>query len=86
MKKLVYISFFMLLLASCQKEEIIPNTTSIKPSETEKGTDGGGSNTGEIIVSTGGTTTEGTDNGNGGVDSGGDITDPMRKKDKKDNK
>ena len=61
MKKLVYISFFMLLLASCQKE-------------------------GEVVVSTGGTTTEGTDNGDGGVDSGGDITDPMRKKDKKDNK
>lgn len=82
MKKIIYISFLALFFASCQKEQIVPNYSRTQPMSTEKGTTGGGgtSTSGEVTT-TGGTTTD-----DGTIDPGGDITDPMRRKDKKDNK
>lgn len=82
MKKIVYISFLALFFASCQKEEIIPNSSHVQPTSTEKGTSsGGGTSTSGEVATTGGTTVD-----DGTIDPGGDITDPMRRKDKKDNK
>jgi hypothetical protein len=71
MKKIVYIAVLLFVAASCQKEDIRPNVQSIQNS-TEKGVSGDGTETNP----------ESTDPN----EEGNDITDPMRKKDKKGTK
>ena len=84
MKKIVYISFFALIAASCQKEQITPSYAS--PSSLEKDVNDDGTTFGGSLTNNG-ASTGGTDHGtDGDVNDGTDITDPMRKKDKKDNK
>lgn len=87
MKKLVLIVGLVLVAASCQKEQIVPrssangtgNNSAIMACPTnETPTPTAGS-----ISSTGGTTVTAGDN-TGNLEDG-DITDPMRKKDKKGN-
>lgn len=89
MKKLVFILGFVLVAASCQKEQIAPRecstqgvddrsmTTTTADDQTNSNTPTGA----QTINSSDGTTVTPTP-GSNGVDDG-EITDPMRKKERK---
>ena len=90
MKKLVLIVGLVLVAASCQKEQIVPNSSAARTSngaaiqacptaeDPNTPTPGG-------ISSTGGTTVTGDTDGGATIEDDGDITDPMRKKERKGN-
>ncbi len=84
MKKIYVIVGLLVLMASCQKEVIRPNECPTQSTTEKRGTTGtdadGNPTTGGSIESTdpGSTTTSTEPNGDEN-----DITDPMRKKDKK---
>lgn len=87
MKKVVYIAALVMVVASCQKEDIRPTapaTTTTIPVQLKSGTiPTPEPQTGELDASGDTETTTGTTP----PDSGdGEITDPMRKKDKKEGK
>jgi hypothetical protein len=85
MKKLVLIVGLVLVAASCQKEQIVPrtagntgNNSAIMACPTNDNQD---TPTPGTLSSTG----TATDDNAGNLEDDGDITDPMRKKDKKGN-
>ena len=91
MKKLVFIVSLVFVAASCQKENIVPNEPVVHPGAlksctatdpNEDGNHGGSAGT----VSTNETTTTTTTDPTTGSGDEGAITDPMKKKDKKDSK
>lgn len=87
MKKVVYIAALIMVVASCQKEDIrptVPTTTTTEPVQLKSGTvPTPGSDSGNL----GNSETTGTTTGTTTPDSGdGEITDPMRKKEKKEGK
>lgn len=93
MKKITIIASLLVVFTACQKADIRPRTVSTEPTpemksisqETSTGTNVGTPN----ALSSGGsetTTTTVDPNNPGGDPNGGDITDPLRKKDQKDNK
>ncbi len=90
MKKLVLIVGLVLVAASCQKEQIVPRTSGNGTSNTSTimacptNEDDTQHPTAGTISSSGGTTVNGDTNA-GTLDDDGEITDPMRKKDKKGN-
>lgn len=78
MKRIFVIAVLFLSVTACEKAVIQPNTPDTKPTYSTKSGDGGNT-----------TTTSSTDpNTSGSPDTGdgGAITDPLRKKDQKDNK
>jgi len=84
MKKLVLIVGLVLVAASCQKEQIVPRTTGSAGNNAIMACP---TNDNQDIPAPGTLSSTGTaagDNG-GNLDDDGDITDPMRKKDKKGN-
>lgn len=70
MKKIVYIAALVFVAASCQKEEFCPKKQSTPEAAVKSATEG----------------TVTTETSTETVPDGNDITDPMRKKDKKGSK
>lgn len=91
MKKLVFIVSLIFVAASCQKENIVPNGPLVQPGTEKSCTatdpDGNGNHGGDVgsISSNETSTTTATDPTTTPGDDGA-ITDPMKKKDKKDSK
>ncbi len=94
MKKITLIALLLVVFTACEKADIRPRTHGcMEPTTTEElknltnetpGSTNDGSGNANAIGGGGGTTT-----GNPTVDpdpNGGEITDPLRKKDQKDNK
>ncbi|WP_148235393.1 hypothetical protein [Fluviicola taffensis] len=89
MKKITIIASLLVVFAACQKADIHPNTRSSENSVgsptkclTPELKNGAGSNSGNTLSTGTGTVIDST---NPDVSpEGGDITDPLRKKDKKD--
>jgi hypothetical protein len=93
MKKITIIASLLVVFTACQKADIRPRTACGEPTpemqriseESSTGSNVGNPN----ALSSGGseTTTTTVDSSNpGGDPNGGDITDPLRKKDQKDSK
>ncbi len=80
MKKVVYIAALVMVVVSCQKEDIRPTvtpSTTTTPMPLKSGS-------GDDVTGTIGTTTGGDDTSSGDDTDEGDITDPMKKKDRKE--
>ena len=95
MKKITLIASLLLVFAACQKADIRPRTGACTEPETEvkslsRGTSTtsseGTGNPNALGGNGGGTDVNPTVDPNAPDPSGGDITDPLRKKDQKDNK
>jgi len=92
MKKITIIASLLVVFTACQKADIRPRTSSVEPGSEVKslsiGTPANDENANPNALGGSG----GTDATNPTVDpnnpdpNGGDITDPLRKKDQKDNK
>lgn len=90
MKKITVITSLLILFTACEKADIRPNARCSEPTveasrsadPSDNSGDGGGS--GSLTTGTNPTVDPGTTNPND--PAGGDITDPLRKKDQKDNK
>ena len=95
MKKITLIASLLLVFAACQKADIRPRTGGCTEPETEvkslsnrnsKPSSEGAGNPSALSSSGTGTDANPTTDPNTPDPSGGDITDPLRKKDQKDNK
>jgi hypothetical protein len=95
MKKITLIASLLLVFAACQKADIRPRTGGCTEPETEvknlsTGTSGssyeGSGNPNALGGNGSGTDVNPTVDPNAPDPDGGDITDPLRKKDQKDNK
>jgi hypothetical protein len=86
MKKITLIASLLIVFTACQKADIRPRTVSPESTEEMKSlsTDTPDPNGGNPNSLGGGPET--ADPGNPTDPNGGDITDPLRKKDQKDNK
>lgn len=86
MKKITLIASLLVVFTACQKADIRPRTagsesiSEMKSLSTDSPSDGGNPN------ALGGGTENPTVDPNNPDPNGGDITDPLRKKDQKDNK
>lgn len=86
MKKITLIASLLIVFTACQKADIRPRTVSPDSTEEVKSLsldtpDSNGGNPNAL-----GGSSESTDPGDPTDPNGGDITDPLRKKDQKDNK
>lgn len=91
MKKITVLASLLILFSACEKADIRPNATraSEPASELKRACSNPGTNTSHAGDDAGslGTGTNPTIDPNAPSDpNGGDITDPLRKKDQKDNK
>lgn len=87
MKKITLIASLLIVFTACQKADIRPRTVSSESTEELKSlsSDSQDPNSGNTNA-LGGDTDPTVDPGNPTDPNGGDITDPLRKKDQKDNK
>lgn len=91
MKKITIIASLLVVFTACQKADIRPRTSSMEPGsevkslsiETPATADGENANPNSLGGSDGANPTVDPNNPD---PNGGDITDPLRKKDQKDNK
>ena len=95
MKKITIIASLLVVFTACQKADIRPRTACGEPTPemqriSEESSTGTNAGTPNAVSSSGSETTTTTTtvdpNNPGGDPNGGDITDPLRKKDQKDNK
>lgn len=97
MKKITVIASLLILFTACEKADIRPNVQSSEPTvesrrsaiPTTGSRDGGSTSSANSLNAgrTGSTSADpGTSNPTDPAGGGGEITDPLRKKDQKDNK
>lgn len=92
MKKITVIASLLILFSACQKADIRPNTAVSEPTPEMKSISVDNPDETETVNNSGSLSSENSNdpnnpnNPNGGDSGGGDITDPLRKKDQKDNK
>lgn len=88
MKKITLIATLLVVFTACQKADIRPRTVSADstPEMKSLSEDGGSVNSGTPNALDGDPGSNPTVDPNNPDPNGGDITDPLRKKDQKDNK
>lgn len=86
MKKITVIALLLVLFSACQKADIRPNTAVSEPTPEMKSLSTDTPNETETGSSSSLTSETNPVDPNNPSGEGGDITDPLRKKDQKDNK